>query len=231
MTKSAPRDELPEWRSVLAVVAHPDDESFGLGAVIARLVADGSTVSVLCFTHGEASTLHGVEGDLAVVRAAELVDASDALDVSNVRLSDFPDGGLASVSLERLTAQVVQAAEQDHAEGLLVFDAGGVTGHPDHVRATQAALAGASALGLGVLGWTLPGDVATTLSQEFGATFVGHDEADVDIVVGVRRDEQLVAIGRHPSQAIPTSVVWRRLELQQGYEHLRWLRPPYPADR
>ena len=55
----ATRDHPPPWRSVLAVVAHPDDESFGLGAVLAGFVDAGAAVAVLCFTHGESSTLHG----------------------------------------------------------------------------------------------------------------------------------------------------------------------------
>lgn len=79
------------WRDVLAVVAHPDDESFGLGALLASFVATGSRVSVLCLTHGEASTLHGVEGDLAEVRARELVDAAAALGIARVAMAAFPD--------------------------------------------------------------------------------------------------------------------------------------------
>lgn len=43
-----PQTALVEWRSVLAVVAHPDDESFALWAVLARFAAAGATVSVLC---------------------------------------------------------------------------------------------------------------------------------------------------------------------------------------
>lgn len=43
--------------SVLAVVAHPDDESFDLGAILDTVVAAGGRASVLCFTRGEASTL------------------------------------------------------------------------------------------------------------------------------------------------------------------------------
>ena len=63
--EKTPVDRLPAWSDVLAVVAHPDDESFGLGALLAAFVAAGVRVSVLCLTHGEASTLHGVEGDLS----------------------------------------------------------------------------------------------------------------------------------------------------------------------
>lgn len=46
-------------RRVLAVVAHPDDESFGLGGLLALLSDGGVPTTVLCFTHGGASTLHG----------------------------------------------------------------------------------------------------------------------------------------------------------------------------
>ena len=49
---------LPAWRQALVVVAHPDDETFGLGAVADRFAAGGTAVHVLCFTHGEASTLN-----------------------------------------------------------------------------------------------------------------------------------------------------------------------------
>ena len=58
--------QLPTWASVLAVVAHPDDESFGLGAVIDAFRRQGTVVTVLCFTQGEASTVHGVPGDLSL---------------------------------------------------------------------------------------------------------------------------------------------------------------------
>jgi LmbE family N-acetylglucosaminyl deacetylase len=50
------REQFP-YRSLLAVCAHPDDEAFGLGAVISTLRDAGVATSLLCFTHGEASTL------------------------------------------------------------------------------------------------------------------------------------------------------------------------------
>ena len=49
---------LPGWAQVLVVVAHPDDESFGLGAIISQMTATGAAVHILCYTHGEASTLN-----------------------------------------------------------------------------------------------------------------------------------------------------------------------------
>lgn len=52
--------------SALAVIAHPDDESFGLGALIDTVVRAGGHTAVLCFTRGEASTLGGRREDWAV---------------------------------------------------------------------------------------------------------------------------------------------------------------------
>ncbi|MGB2566951.1 hypothetical protein ACPFP2_00640 [Micromonospora citrea] len=105
----------------------------------------------------------------------------------------------------------------------MVFDPGGVTGHPDHRAATAAALDAAVAARLPVLGWTLPDEVAETLNAEYRATFAGHPATDIDLTVPVDRARQLAAVNRHPSQAVPGSVLWRRLELLGGVEHLRWL--------
>ncbi|GAA1654666.1 hypothetical protein GCM10009733_060150 [Nonomuraea maheshkhaliensis] len=71
----------------LAVVAHPDDESFGLGAVLSALTRRGTKAVVLCFTHGEASTLHGVDGDPHRIRAAEPAAASTALGLAHTRIA------------------------------------------------------------------------------------------------------------------------------------------------
>ncbi|MBC7289715.1 MAG: PIG-L family deacetylase, partial [Actinotalea sp.] len=214
---------LPSWRSALAVVAHPDDESFALGAVITALVEAGTAVSVLCLTRGEASTL-GAVADLSAVRALELARAAEALGVTGVELHEHPDGALARVPLDVLAGEVAAAAQEVDADGVLVFDPSGVTGHADHARATEAALAAASDVGLPVLGWTIPAAVATTLNEEFGAAFDGHEAAEVDVVVRVDRTRQLEAVHCHSTQAVPSSVLWRRLELLGVHEHLRLLR-------
>lgn len=226
MTQTArPGTTLPPWRSVLAVVAHPDDESFGLGAVLSAFVDAGAAVTVLCFTQGEASTLHGVPGDLSRVRAVELESAAGLLGVREALMRAHPDGELESVGDELLAADVASVAGQVGADGLLVFDRSGVTGHPDHRAATRAALRAAERLGLSVLAWTLPGDVADTLALEYAAPFVGTRDDEVDLVVTVDRERQRAAALAHASQALPTSVLWRRLELLGDREHLVVARP------
>ncbi len=218
-----PIDPLGGWRHGLVVIAHPDDESFGLGAVLAALVGQGCVVSVLCFTHGEASTLGAAE-DLAAVRARELGAAADELGVSDVVLLSYPDGALASVE-----ASVLDQHVRDHLAGvdlLVVFEPGGVTGHPDHRAATEAAVRVGSAHGLALLEWGLATDVADALRTEFGAAFSALDDARTHTIT-VDRDVQWRAIARHGSQSNGNPVLARRLALQGNGENIRVTR----ADR
>ncbi len=221
----------PGWpgRSVLAVCAHPDDESFGLGAVLADAASRGAEVSVLCFTAGEASTLGastlGVgQAPLSQVRRDEFEAAAAVLGLQSPLMMDYPDGGLSGVDVEELAGHVVAAAGQLEAAGILAFDLGGVTGHPDHHRATEAALAAAGRLGLPVTGWAVPEDVALTLNSELGTRFCGRSPEKPTSVLSVDRAVQQKAIACHVSQCTSNPVLWRRLQLQGEREYLVPLR-------
>ena len=212
-----------ESRSALAVFAHPDDESFGLGAVLAHLVAQGAVTRALCFTRGEASTL-GAADDLGTVRASELAAASAVLGLAGTDLLDYPDGGLAAQSLSELAGHVERHATAAGADLLVVFDEAGITGHPDHCRATAAALRAAERLDLAVLAWSIPDAAARRLNAEFGTGFVGRLEHEIDLVLDVDRKTQLQAIECHASQSTDNPVLWARLALLEQRETLRWLR-------
>ena len=219
-----PAASLPTASSVLAVCAHPDDESFGLGAVLDSFVGQGADVAMLCFTKGEASSLGCSDRALSEIRSAELVGAAAALGIGRVKLLDRADGSLVDEPLEALAAEVTAMSDEVGADLLLVFDEDGITGHPDHRRATEAALAGAP--GLSVLAWSVPREVADSLNAEFGSGFVGRDPGELDFVVSVDRTRQRQAIGCHASQSGHNPVLWRRLELLRDSEALRWLRAP-----
>jgi N-acetylglucosamine malate deacetylase 2 len=216
---------LPAWPSVLAVVAHPDDESFGLGAVIDLLATRGAEVHVLCYTHGEASTLNETRADLHAARESELRQAAAELGVASVTLLDYPDGGLSRVPAGELAAHAAVAAARRGAAGLLVFDDTGITGHPDHRAATAAAVLAARHAGPPVLAWALPGVVAAQLKAETGQDFAGQPPDTIDFCVRVSRTRQRRAALLHASQVSPAAVLWRRLQLQGECEHLRWLVP------
>lgn len=210
------------YRDVLVVCAHPDDESFGLGSLIATLVAAGARVRVLCFTRGEASTLDA-DASLPDRRVAELNDAADELGVDAVAVLDYPDGRLDTIAVDELADRI--DAHVDTAELLLTFDEGGITGHPDHIAATAAAAAAGHRHDLPVLGWAIPDTVAAQLNAEYAAAFVGKPTGDLDLVVVVDRTAQYSAMDRHGSQLRDNPVPHRRLELQGNLEHLRFVHP------
>jgi LmbE family N-acetylglucosaminyl deacetylase len=212
-------------RGLLAVVAHPDDESFGLGALIDRFTSCGIPVGVLCFTHGEASTLHGRPGPLGRLRVAELRAAARVLGVAPVELLDYPDGRLAEVSPAELAGHVMRMVRDLDPSHLLVFDRGGITGHPDHTAATSAALDAARRAGLVALAWALPYAVAHRLNAEFGTAFVGR-AADGLQSLSVSRVRQRRAIAAHASQSRDNPALYRRLALLRDSEHVRVLYRP-----
>jgi N-acetylglucosamine malate deacetylase 2 len=220
---------LPAWPRVLVVIAHPDDESFGLGAVIGRLAEAGAGVHIVCYTHGGASTLNQTQADLHRARETELRRAAAELGAADVMLLDYPDGGLADIPAAELVGHVTTGVARAHPSGVLVFDDTGVTGHPDHRAATGAAVLAGRRAGLPVLAWTLPAAVAARLSAETGQGFAGQPPDRIDLRVHVSREQQRRAALLHASQISPAAVLWRRLRLLGDWEYLRWLVPPAEA--
>jgi N-acetylglucosamine malate deacetylase 2 len=196
---AAPADAL-RYTDVTVVCAHPDDESFGLGALITVFSDVGARLRLLCFTAGETSTL-GAGPDLDVRRAAELRCAAGVLGIQQVILGHHPDGALATIPIEELAAEIVAAGPD--AQALLTFDHGGITGHLDHQHATTAAVEAARHLGIPAWGWALPERVAATLRAEFGGPFVGREDHEVDLIVPVDRTRQQQVL------IAPTSTVAR----------------------
>lgn len=224
-----PIGRLPHWRTVLVVVAHPDDESLGLGAVIDAFGRQGAEVTVLSLTPGARYTDSPVAGDLVPLRRAQLAAAGAVLGVTRVELRDYPDGHLEEVAGHLLVEDVAGEIDAWAPDGLLVLDPGGVNGRTDHVVATAAALEAAKAAGISVLAWGLPPEVAATLNEETGSdafTAVGPGS----FAIAVDRERQRLATLTYAHDAAADTLGWRRLELLGDTERLRWLRRG-PADQ
>jgi len=82
-------------------------------------------------------TINGTGADLRDAQAAELRQASAELGVTGCTLLDYPDAEMPGVPLAELEARVAELAARHRADGLLVFDETGVTGHADHKAATE----------------------------------------------------------------------------------------------
>lgn len=110
-----------------------------------------------------------------------------------------------------------------------MFDEGGVTGHPDHIHATAAAMAVADDLDLPVLAWTLDRHVADTLNTEFNARFVGRADCEIHVRLPVDRRRQHAAMRHHDTQLTGNPVPERRIALTGDAEPLRFLRRAHPT--
>lgn len=216
---------LSSYERVLAVVAHPDDESFGLGGIIGRLTKRGIAVGIMSMTHGEASTLGGGP-DLDERRAEEFRRAAELLGATLATVAALPDGALAEQPLERLAGPIHDTIAEFGADALLTFDSNGVTGHPDHRATTRAVVHTARAAELPAVGWAISARVARSLNREYGAGFEGRSEFEIDYVVRASRKRQLKAIAAHQSQQASFPLVYRRLDLTGPVEWTRWLRGP-----
>jgi LmbE family N-acetylglucosaminyl deacetylase len=123
--------------ALLAVFAHPDDETFRPGGTLALLAQRGVRVQVLTATRGGA----GSRGDppicsseeLPAVRESELRSACAALGIEPPILLDYQDGHLAEADPETIVAEILAVVEDVCPQVMLTFGPDGLSGHPDHI--------------------------------------------------------------------------------------------------
>jgi len=127
--------------SLLAVFAHPDDETFRPGGTLALLARRGVKVHLLTLTHGEAGSCGEpalcTPDELPIVRERELRCACAALGIQPPTLLDYPDGHLAEADPERVVAEILAVVRQVNPQALLSFGPDGLSGHPDHILVGQ----------------------------------------------------------------------------------------------
>jgi N-acetyl-1-D-myo-inositol-2-amino-2-deoxy-alpha-D-glucopyranoside deacetylase len=132
---------------LLVVVAHPDDESFGCGSVLAHAHRAGYDTAVLCATRGEAGESRIRTDDLAAQREAELRAAARILGVGTVRLLAHVDSGMSgspapgtlmAADPADIAAEVRATIDDLAADVVVTLDAS--DGHRDHVVIRDATL-------------------------------------------------------------------------------------------
>jgi len=147
---SQPRSE----RTLLAVLAHPDDETFGTGGTLALYATRGVRVHLLCATRGEVGTVEPEKmagfatiGDL---RQHELECAAQHLGLAGVHFLGYRDSGmpgtpdnhhpqaLAAAPVEQVAAEVASWIRRLRPQVVLTFDPIGGYRHPDHIACHNA---------------------------------------------------------------------------------------------
>ena len=132
---------------MLAVFAHPDDESLSAGGMLARQAAEGARTAVVTPTWAEGTTR---ARDLA--RALEILGAGDPrmLGYADARASESATGlRWCDAPLDEAVRRLVAHVRDVRPEIVVTHDAyGGLTGHPDHLHTHRVTVLAAHAAGL-----------------------------------------------------------------------------------
>ncbi|MBV9325816.1 MAG: PIG-L family deacetylase [Chloroflexi bacterium] len=142
--------------TLLAVHAHPDDETITTGGTLARCGAEGvRTIVVTCTTGdlGEVRDPTLLGQDVAALRSAELEAACRVLGVSRLVQLGYGDSGMAGTpendrptafvraDVEQVAARLIAIVDAERPTVMVAYDETGGYGHPDHVRAHEVAVA------------------------------------------------------------------------------------------
>jgi mycothiol S-conjugate amidase len=146
---------------LMAVHAHPDDESSKGAATMARYAREGAEVLVATLTGGERGSILNpamerpeIEADLPNIRRAEMARAREILQIRQEfmgftdsglpegdPLPPLPEGCFALTPLEEATAPLVEAVRRFRPHVMLAYDESGGYPHPDHIKAHEVAVA------------------------------------------------------------------------------------------
>ena len=128
-------DDVRQLGTILSVWAHPDDETFCAGGLMAVAITNGQTVICITATKGEA----GVQDEerwpakeLASIREKELHAALKVLGIKEHHFLQYKDGECKEADVQEAAKQIQVFIEKRQPDTILTFGLEGLTGHPDH---------------------------------------------------------------------------------------------------
>ncbi|MEJ2082998.1 MAG: PIG-L family deacetylase, partial [Acidobacteriota bacterium] len=133
---------MTEGLRLMCVLAHPDDESLGMGGTLAKYAAEGVETFLVTATRGE----RGRYGDLpdrpsleevGVIREGELRAAARVLGIREVSLLGYLDGDLDQMSPEEVIRRIAYEIRRLRPHVVVTFGPDGAYGHPDHIAISQ----------------------------------------------------------------------------------------------
>lgn len=127
---------------LMGVLAHPDDESLGIGGTLAKYASEGVETYLVTATRGERGRF-GENGEkpgpdvVGRVREAELREAAKVLGVREVKFLDYYDGDLDQVNVTEAVAKIAGHLRRVKPHVVITFGPEGAYGHPDHIAISQ----------------------------------------------------------------------------------------------
>lgn len=146
--------DIRELGTILSIWAHPDDEAYLCGGVMAMAAAAKSRVVCVTATRGELGVTDPTRWppeQLTAIREAELAECLRILGVTEHHWLGFPDGGCASVDVNEAVQQIAEIITELAPDTILTFAPDGQTGHPDHIAVHRWTVEAVRRTGIGTL--------------------------------------------------------------------------------
>jgi LmbE family N-acetylglucosaminyl deacetylase len=129
----------------MAVLAHPDDESLGLGGTLAKYASEGVETFLVTATRGEGGKYRGHRGDerhpgpmeLGRIRESELRAAAAMLGIREVAFLDYRDQALDRADPHEVISRIAVHLRRARPDVVVTFGPDGAYGHPDHIAISQ----------------------------------------------------------------------------------------------
>ena len=134
--------------TLLVVLAHPDDESFGIGGTLAKYASVGVRITLVCATRGQAGVPDMTAEEAGQLRQRELEAAVAVLGIAELRWLEYMDGKLNEADPEQAVSQLVAIMQKTLPQVVITFGADGISGHPDHIAIHRFATAAFDRAGL-----------------------------------------------------------------------------------
>ncbi len=127
---------------LLAVFAHPDDESMGMGGALAKYAAEGVETSLVCATRGERGWFSSGEqnpglGVVGQIRTRELQNAVNQLGMKELHFLDYLDGEVEQALHAEIIGKIAAHIRRIQPQVMVTFPPDGNYGHPDHIAIGQ----------------------------------------------------------------------------------------------
>ena len=127
---------------LLAVFAHPDDESMGMGGTLAKYAAEGVETHLVCASRGEVGWFGPEEQNpgperLGQLRTEELQNAINALGMTSLSFLNYIDGQVDQATPAEAIAKIVTHIRRIQPQVVVTFPHDGNYGHPDHIAICQ----------------------------------------------------------------------------------------------
>jgi LmbE family N-acetylglucosaminyl deacetylase len=147
-------NDIKELGTILSIWAHPDDEAYLCGGIMAMASAAQSRVVCVTATRGELGVTDPTRWppeQLLTIREAELAECLRILGVTEHRWLGYPDGGCDSIDADAAIEQIAGIVRDVAPDTILTFPPDGQTGHPDHIAVHRWSVEAVRRTGIGTL--------------------------------------------------------------------------------